>query len=152
MCVFLISGQDQRLQPCFSYLNMYVPDIVIRKEEQEKHGCFPKESYCIYVLCCSAKHTQNLLMVEAHYMHGLHGLLKVVFVLLPWNWDVTIGKKTVVVEPFQKQVRCGQKNGKTFRRKVKLWLFQCCRYTTYYLMSLLIVKDSLLDEANEFEN
>lgn len=50
------------------------------------------------MLCC----TQNLLVGKAHNMHGLHSLLEVVFVLLPWNWDVTIGQETVVIESFQK--------------------------------------------------
>lgn len=45
-------------------------------------------------------------MGEAHDVHGLHGLLEVVFVLLARDWDVTVGQEAVVVESFQKQVRC----------------------------------------------
>lgn len=48
-------------------------------------------------------------MGEAHDVHGLHGLLEVVFVLLARDWDVTVGQEAVVVESFQKQVRCWQK-------------------------------------------
>lgn len=55
-------------------------------------------------------------MGEAHDVHGLHGLLEVVFVLLARDRDVTVGQETVVVESFQKQVRCG----KTFRNMVKI--------------------------------
>lgn len=66
------------------------------------------------------KHTQNLLMSKAHDVHGLHGLLEVVFVLLARDWDVTVGQETVVIETFQKKVRCGKKNGKTFRNMVKM--------------------------------
>lgn len=51
---------------------------------------------------CNGKHTQNLLMSEAHDVHGVHGLLEVVFVLLSRNWDVTVGQETVVIEPLQK--------------------------------------------------
>lgn len=51
-------------------------------------------------------------MAKAHDVHGLHGLMEVVFVLLAWDWDVTIGQEAVVVESFQKQVRCGHKTGK----------------------------------------
>lgn len=59
-------------------------------------------------------------MDEAHDVHGLHGLLEVVFVLLTRDWDVTVRQETVVVESFQKQVRCGEKNGKTLRNMVKI--------------------------------
>lgn len=62
-------------------------------------------------------------MGEAHNVHGLHGLMEVIFVLLPWNWDVTIGQKTVVVKSFQKQVRCGQKNENKIRRMVNRIFF-----------------------------
>lgn len=44
--------------------------------------------------------TQNLLMGEAHDVHGFHGLLEVVFVLLAWDRDVTVWQETVVVEAF----------------------------------------------------
>lgn len=69
---------------------------------------------------CNGKSTQNLLVGEAHDVHGLHGLLEVVFVLLARDRDVTVGEETVVVESFQKQVRCGRKHGKTFRNMVKI--------------------------------
>lgn len=59
-------------------------------------------------------------MGEAHDVHGLHGLLEVVFVLLARDRDVTVGQETVVVESFQKQVCCGKKQGKTFRNMVKI--------------------------------
>lgn len=52
------------------------------------------------------KHTQNLLVGKAHDVHGFHGLLEIVFVLLPWDWDVTVGQEAVVVESFQEQVGC----------------------------------------------
>ena len=66
------------------------------------------------------KHTKNLLMGEAHDVHGIHGLLEVVFVLLARDGDVTVGQETIVVESFQKQVRCGPKSGKTFRSMVRI--------------------------------
>lgn len=44
-------------------------------------------------------------MSEAHDMHGLHGFLKVVLVLLTRDWDVTIGQEAIVVESFQEKVR-----------------------------------------------
>lgn len=59
-------------------------------------------------------------MGEAHDVHGLHGFLEVVFVLLARNWDVTVGQETVIVESFQKQVRCEKKNRNTFRNMVKM--------------------------------
>lgn len=59
-------------------------------------------------------------MGEAHDVHGLHGFLEVVFVLLARNWDVTVGQETVIVESFQKQVRCEKKNRNTFRYMVKM--------------------------------
>ena len=60
----------------------------------------------------NGKHTQNLLVGEAHDVHGIHGLLEIIFVLLARDGDITVGQETVVVESFQKQVRCGQKSGK----------------------------------------
>ena len=63
------------------------------------------------------KHTQYLVMDEAHYVHSFHGFLEVVFVLLAWNCDVTVGQETVVIESFQKQIRCGLKNGETFQTR-----------------------------------
>lgn len=65
---------------------------------------------------CYGKHTQNLLMAEAHDVHGLHGLLEVVFVLLTRDWDVTIGQETVVVESLQKQVGCAEKCGSNIKK------------------------------------
>lgn len=62
-------------------------------------------------------------MGEAHDVHGIHGLLEVVFVLLARDWDVTVGQETVVIESFQKQVRCGQKSGKAFGRVVRISFF-----------------------------
>lgn len=44
-------------------------------------------------------------MSKAHDIHGLHGFLKVVLVLLARNWDVSIWQEAIVVESFQKQVR-----------------------------------------------
>lgn len=41
-------------------------------------------------------------MSKAHDVHGFHGLLEVLLVLLAWNWDVTVGEETVAVESFQK--------------------------------------------------
>lgn len=57
-------------------------------------------------------------MGKAHDVHGFHGFLEVVFVLLPRNRDVTIGQETVTVESFQKQVRCGKTNRKTLTNMV----------------------------------
>lgn len=56
-------------------------------------------------------------MGKAHDVHGLHCLLEVVFVLLAWNWDVTIGQKTIVVESFQKQIRCEEEKQKNILKK-----------------------------------
>lgn len=67
---------------------------------------------CAYILCYP---TEDLIMGKAHDVHGLHGLLEVVFVLLARNRDVTVGKETVVAESFQKQVRYEKKDiKKTF--------------------------------------
>lgn len=41
-------------------------------------------------------------MREAHNMHGLHGLLKVVLVLLARDGNVTIGEEAVVIEALEK--------------------------------------------------
>lgn len=48
-------------------------------------------------------------MCKTHDVHGLHGLMKVVFVLLSWDWDVAIRQETVFVKSFQKQIGCGMK-------------------------------------------
>lgn len=48
-------------------------------------------------------------MCKAHDVHGLHGFMEVVFVLLAWNRDVAIRQESVVIEPFQKQIGCGEK-------------------------------------------
>ncbi len=40
-------------------------------------------------------------MGEAHNMHGFHGLLEIVLVLLAWNGNVTIGEEAVVIEALQ---------------------------------------------------
>lgn len=99
---------------------------------------------------CYGKHTQNLLMAEAHNVHGLHGLMEVVFVLLPWNWNVTIGQEPVVVESFQKQVRYGQKNGKTFRRMVKMYFMPKCKESRgltglfFFMLSIHIILVNVL--------
>lgn len=84
------------------------------------------------------KSTQNLIVGEAHDVHGLHGLLEVVFVLLARDRDVTVGQETVVVESFQKQVRCGKKQGKTFRNMVKIWLF-CFFSQKFFGMTIKLV-------------
>lgn len=42
------------------------------------------------LVCFYLTHTQDLLMAEAHDVHGFHGLLEVVFVLLARDRDVTI--------------------------------------------------------------
>lgn len=44
--------------------------------------------------------TQNLLGGETHDVHGVHGLLEVVLVLLSWDGDVTVGQEAVVAESF----------------------------------------------------
>ena len=49
--------------------------------------------------------TDNLFMVEAHDVHGVHGLLEVVLVLLTGDGNVTVGQEAVVVEAFEEQVR-----------------------------------------------
>ena len=58
-------------------------------------------------------------MAEAHDVHGLHCLLEVVFVLLSRDCDVAIGQETVVVESFQKQVRCPPNNTVTVIHDIK---------------------------------
>jgi len=45
--------------------------------------------------------TQDFLMREAHNIHGFHGLLKIVLVLLARNRNVTIGEEAVVIEALQ---------------------------------------------------
>ena len=50
------------------------------------------------------KHTQNLIVREAHYMHRFHCLLKVIFVLLSRNRNIAIGEKSVVIKSFKEQV------------------------------------------------
>lgn len=62
-------------------------------------------------------------MGKAHDVHGLHRLLEVVFVLLARNWDVTIGQETIVVESFQKQIRCDEEKQKNNRNMVKNKIF-----------------------------
>lgn len=69
-------------------------------------------------------YTQNLLMGEAHDVHGLHGLMEVVLVLLARDWDVAIGQETIVVEALQQQVRCGHTNGKRAKSVAKMWYFR----------------------------
>ena len=64
--------------------------------------------FCVFY---AGKRTQNLLVAEAHDVHGLHGLLEVVFVLLARDRDVTVDHETVVVESLQKQVGCAEKWG-----------------------------------------
>lgn len=62
-------------------------------------------------------------MGEAHDMHGLHGFLEVVLVLLARNRDVTVGQETIVVKSFQQQVRCDRKKRKTFGHMVRIFFF-----------------------------
>ncbi len=40
-------------------------------------------------------------MGEAHDMHGFHGLLEIVLVLLARNENVTVGEEAVVIEALQ---------------------------------------------------
>lgn len=62
-------------------------------------------------------------MSKAHDVHGLHGLLEVVFVLLARDGDVAIGQETVVVETLQKQVGWGKQKWKMFTSLVRKLLF-----------------------------
>ena len=43
-------------------------------------------------------------MGEAHDMHGLHGFLEVVLVLLARDRNVSIGQEAVVIESLQEQI------------------------------------------------
>lgn len=49
--------------------------------------------------------TYDLLMGEAHDVHGIHGLLEVVLVLLARDGNVAVGQEAVAVEALQEQVR-----------------------------------------------
>lgn len=49
--------------------------------------------------------TDNLIMAEAHDVHGLHRLLEIVLVLLARDGNVTVRQEAVVVEAFEEQVR-----------------------------------------------
>lgn len=80
--------------------------VHIRENNNFNHfaiGCF--------LLTESLKRTDDLLVAEAHDVHCFHGLMEVVFVLLAWDCEVPVWQETVLVEPFQKQIRCGRKNG-----------------------------------------
>ena len=50
--------------------------------------------------------TQDLVVGKAHDVHGLHGLLEVVLVLLARDGDVSVGQEAVAVEAVQQQVGC----------------------------------------------
>lgn len=68
----------------------------------------------------SLNRTEDLLVAEAHDVHGFHGLVEVVFVLLAGDGEVPVGQETVLVESLQKKIRCGRKNGvktQSFMRK-----------------------------------
>lgn len=43
-------------------------------------------------------------MGEAHDVHGLHGLLEVVFVLLARNGNVSVGEEAIVIEALQQEI------------------------------------------------
>jgi hypothetical protein len=45
--------------------------------------------------------TEDLFVREAHDVHGFHGLLEVILVLLSRNRNIAIGEESVVVETFQ---------------------------------------------------
>lgn len=40
-------------------------------------------------------------MGEAHNMHGIHGLLKVILVLLSRDGNVTVGEEAIAIEAFE---------------------------------------------------
>lgn len=43
-------------------------------------------------------------MGEAHDVHGLHGLLEVVFVLLARNGNVSVGEEAIIIEALQQEI------------------------------------------------
>lgn len=49
--------------------------------------------------------TDDLVVGEAHDVHGVQRLLEVVLVLLAGDGNVTVGQEAVVVEAFEEQVR-----------------------------------------------
>lgn len=53
-------------------------------------------------------HTYLLFIWDAHDLHGLHGFLKHIFVLLPWDGNVPVGKEAVFVVRLQQQVSLGE--------------------------------------------
>lgn len=42
--------------------------------------------------------TQDLIVIERHDVHGFHGLLEVVLILLAGNGNVAIGEEAVAIE------------------------------------------------------
>lgn len=49
-------------------------------------------------------------MGEAHDVHGLHGLLEVVFVLLARNGNVSVGQEAIVIEALQQEISYRKNN------------------------------------------
>lgn len=73
-------------------------------EEKETLGSQPEGGATLKTQPWDCKLTDNLVVGEAHDVHGFHGLLEVLLILLTGDGDVTVGQEPVVVEAFEEQV------------------------------------------------